>query len=215
MRELLTAEHAVKRRRQLSVTGGHVSVGRLLSGHPVHMVNRPKQPGKRVVTFFNETFISAAIDPDIAIIRAAVIAALVDILEAEGYSCEIVAALTTTREYQVAVGHHGTVTLKTAGERLNLSDIVFGLGHPSFFRRLCFAMTAGMPEARSCWGTQGYPAIAFNRDNPTTANEFYLRCFTIEMQHLLPDTDDKLAIARKMLKMIQPKNFPVRISDDG
>lgn len=206
--ERLSTDHAVSKRRFYSTAGGSVSVGRMLSGNPVHMRKRPKQPGRKVVTIYTETFMSAAIEAENSIARAGIVAAMVDIAEREGYSCEVVAVLSTTIGSKV--GHHATVTLKQAGERLNLNDIVFGLGHPSFFRRLMFACVASAEECRSLWSSQGMPAQAFNTKHPTKRNEFYIKQLSMGQQNRVSD-GNPIDRALSMLDFVQPDNFLVEI----
>lgn len=205
--ESLDVPPAVVRRRRYSVAGGSVNVGRMLAGHPAHMRSRPRQPGRRVVTLFVETFMSAGIDPDNAVIRAALIARIADAMEREGYSCEIVAIVTTRGAFGGGgTGHQHAITLKQAGERLALPDIVFALGHPSFFRRLVFASVGAADECGSTHSTQGSPTDAFSTDHPTARNEFYIRKLTIGQQRQI-DEDDPYS----MLQFIEPVDLPVSL----
>lgn len=209
--ESLDVPPSSARRRRYGVAGGSVNVGRMLAGHPAHMRSRPRQPGKRVVTLFVETFMSAGIDPDNAIIRAALIARIADAMEREGYSCEIVAIVTTTSDMgsSATTGHQHAITLKQAGERLALPDIVFALGHPSFFRRMVFASVGDADECRSTHGTQGFPTDAFANDHPTARNEFYIRKLTLAQQQRLDDDDPY-----SMLEFIEPVDLPVSLREE-
>lgn len=184
-------EHAQSKRRAKGVSGGYVNVGRLLSGDPQHMIRRVKKPGKRVVTLFVETFMSSYIEPSTAVLRARAVAAMSDALERQGYVCEIVAVLTTaSRNNQT--GHQAAVTLKTSGERLNMLDVVFGLGHPSFFRRLLFACVSGAEECQSTWDTQGSPTTAFDHTHPCKKNEFYIPQMTWKQQDWLEEDPTRI-----------------------
>lgn len=189
-------------RRVAALAGGAPSIGRMMAGDPKHMIARPPQPGRKIVTFFVETFMSSGIDPENAIIRARLVAAMADALERQGYSCEIVAVLTTSAGRNT--GHQATVTLKDAGERLNLLDVIFGLGHPSFFRRLMFACVGAADECRSTWSTQGSPTSAFTKHHPTRKNEFYVKQLSLEAQQEL-DTDNPMA----MLPFIKPEGLDI------
>lgn len=202
--DALDIPHAQRRKRRHAVAGGSVNVGRLLAGNPAHMIHRPKQPGRRVVTLFVETFMSAGIDPDNAIARAILIGRIADVMEREGYSAEIVAVLTTLGQ-SGDVGHQAAITIKQAGERLSLIDCVFALGHPSFFRRLCFGAVGAARECRSTWSSQGYPTAAFKPDHPCGRNEFYIKQLSIADQ--LELGDDPL----DMLRFIEPDGLPVTL----
>ncbi|MDT9703008.1 hypothetical protein, partial [Streptomyces sp. P17] len=71
-------------------------------------------------------------------------------------------------------GAQTAVTLKHAGEKLNLDDLVFALGHPSFLRRFNFACVSQAVECREIWSSQGMPRSAFGKDD-LKRNEFYIR----------------------------------------
>lgn len=175
--ERLTGDNAVQRKRKYSIAGGSVNVGRLLSGNPQHMIHRPKQPGSRVITLFCEVGMSASINAVDAILRAAIVAAVSDVLETNGFQCDIVAVDTTTEGNDRNASCYITTTLKKAGEPLNLNDVVFGLGHPSVCRRLCFAVMASDDALIDVCdsGCYGSPGNAFNKDHSTKKNEFYLK----------------------------------------
>jgi hypothetical protein len=205
----LDIPHAVARKRRNSIAGGLVNVGRMLSGNPAHMVHRPKLPGRRVTTLFVETFMSAGVDPDNAVARAILVASMADVMEREGYSCEIVAVLTTLDDGNRTTGHQAAITLKQAGERLNLHDIVFALGHPSFFRRMIFAAVGASDACRSTWRSQGHPSAAFNTFHPTRRNEFYIKQLSLASQRKMRD-DDPLS----MLPFIEPDGLPVKLRND-
>ena len=208
--ELLGVQHATQRRRKHAVAGGSVSVGRMLAGNPAHMTNRPKQPGRKIVTLFAECGMSASIKVENMIARAAIIAAIADILEREGYSCEIVSLVINSR-FGSRPGSHTAVTVKQAGERLNLHDAVFALGHPSFLRRLSFACVCSSDECEPIWETQGSPAFAFNDKHPTGRNEFFIRPLTIEQQsQILGGSLRNRALS--MMEFVKPHNLPIEIN---
>ncbi|AHJ10705.1 hypothetical protein P106B_22 [Rhizobium phage vB_RglS_P106B] len=202
--EFLNLENATQRRRAYSVAGGNVSVGRLLAGNPKHMVHRPKLPGKRTITLFVENTASARIEAEMLAIRASIVAAFADILESRGYSCQIVAVTMQGRSFFGSdPGAQTAVTVKHAGEKLNLDDIVFTLGHPSFLRRFNFACVSQADELRSIWDTQGTPQKAFNK---TERNEFYIRHLTSNI-----NGSNFIEIAKKMLPMLKPRGLPLEL----
>lgn len=152
--DLLTTQAPQRRRNRMAVAGGHAVVGRMLAGDPLHMVQRAASPSRKVITLLSNTGASCGISEEDMTIRAAIVAAIADNLEQNGYSCEIVAVQRTTYENTLV---EIATTLKHAGERLNLSDIVFGLGHPSMHRRFNFAVFAVDESLRSMWRNMGYP----------------------------------------------------------
>lgn len=192
------------RRRKPSLAGGVVNVGRMLSGDPAHMVRRPKQPGTKVVTFFVEAGCSGVINASTMAHRAAAIGAMIDIMEQVGYSCTVVAT-DTSLGHDDRAKYQLTVTVKESGERLNLSDLMFALGHPSFLRRLSFATCCSVGETRSIWTGQGAPSNAFDEDHPCGPGEFYVPVLTSTQQRAL--TDDPLS----MIPFVTPANLPIVI----
>lgn len=173
--ERLLGQHAIERRRQYSVAGGSVNVGRLLAGNPKHMVARPKRDGEKIITFFVEACMSASIETEHAIIRAATVAAIADILAINGFSCEIISVTNARQVGKNSLAYQFATVLKTAGEPLNLNDVVFGLGHPSYLRRLVFACNGSCDDLSDVWSSMGMPTNAFDKSHPTNCNEFYIK----------------------------------------
>lgn len=206
--ELLQGEAPLQRHRRATVAGGRVNVGRMLSGSPVHMIHRPKQPGSKVITLFVETSLGYAIKAENIIIFAALVAAICDVLESHDYACEIVALDTTRGSYGPAC--QMAVVLKQAGQTLNLSDVVFGLGHPSFQRRMVFALCS-IRELRSIWSTMGSPDVAFDKNYAPEPGSFYLPTLDVKRQNAMKG--DFAAKCRALFPLIVPDGFPVELSE--
>ena len=204
--EFISLQHAQKKRRAYSVAGGTINVGRMLSGNPAHMVKRQKAPGRRIMTLFVENTASGMIKADTLVVRAAVCGALTDILEQNGYSCEIIAV--TMQSNHSRGGAQTAVTIKHAGEKLNISDLVFSLGHPSFLRRFNFACISQADELQDMWETQGYAADAFNSHYQPGRNELYIRCVR---QNVTEGSLEDQAI--EMLSKIKPDDLPIDIGE--
>lgn len=194
--ETLDVEHALERRRSYAVAGGAVSVGRMLAGNPAHMIKRPKLPGRRVITLFTDYAASYRIKPENLLVRAACVAAIADILESSGYSCEIV-AVSSGRRPTDKPAMQFAVTVKQAGEKLNVSDAAFALGHPSFLRRFQFACVCQADELERYWSNQGMPTDSFGE---LERNEFYIR-----------KLDKNINDPVKMLQAIKPDGLPIEI----
>lgn len=205
--QIINVDHAIQRKRSHSVAGGAVNVGRMLTGNPMHMIKRPKQPGSKIVTIFAESCMSAIISHENMATRAVLVAAMVEVLEREGYSCEVVATDVSTHRnrtfYQLAT------TLKSAGQRLNLFDIIFGLGHPSFLRRFSFAALSSSDEAWNVCHHQGGPSVMFNEEYPTGRNEFYIRPLQTNVKG---DTLRERVLA--MLPHVEPQNLPIKLRNE-
>jgi hypothetical protein len=168
------------------------------------MICRPSLPGRRNVTLFVENCASAYMNADMLAIRASIIAAFADILEDRGYSCQIVAT-TMQATYNGKPCAQTAVTIKHAGEKLNLDDIVFSLGHPSFLRRFNFACVSSCDQLESIWESQGTPANAFKPD-AMARNEFYIPKLTRNFSG-----DNFIEIAKQMLPLLKPANLPLTL----
>lgn len=206
--ELINSENPTIRERRYSVAGGQVNVARMLSGNPMHMKRRPKQEGTKNITLFVEAFASAVITPQQMIVRAACIAALCDVIESHGYSCEIVSVATAVTGRNPA--YHLTCTVKHAGEKLNLNDTVFALGHPSYFRRMVFGCIASDDALERTWFGMGSPTSAFNEYHPTEKNQFYIRQLHFNNRNDVKN-GNVLQMAKQMFPQILPKNLPIEV----
>lgn len=205
--EIIESENAVIRARKMSVAGGRVNVGKMLSGNPLHMTTRARAPGRRVVTLYVATNMSAEVDTNTAIIRATTVAAMADILEASGFSCEIVAVAENKNSSKGPAITNCTVVLKHASDPLNINDIVFGVGHPSMQRRLVFTMIGYDNAASAIHKDMGYPGSAFTADHPTGPNEFYIDRATVNVKEGVKFDD----AVRALFPTFVPDNFPVSL----
>jgi hypothetical protein len=201
----LEVDGAQSKRRFNSMAGGTVNVGRMLSGDPRHMVNRKRQPGLRNIRLFVAGGMWRGIGQSIAIFRALIIGAMVDLLEQQQYRCEII-AVNCAGHMGFNNGAHSqfAIRLKDAGENLNLLDITFALGHPSFSRRLMFACADVIPECNS-FGKNNTVRAAFSDNHPCGENEFYIPAIGPFEASCLDD--DPMSI----LQFIVPDNLPIKI----
>lgn len=198
--ESFETERAQTIHRSYSVAGGSASIGRMLAGNPEHMRRRAKAPGRKIVTLFSELSTSAAVPASALARRAAIVAAICDRLETAGYSCEIVAVCLITRTFGgTDCAYHMATILKNAGERLNISDLIFGLGHPSMLRRFVFSLVCAQSELRRIWLGQGCPTKSFAEDT----EEFYLSSLSIEDAKKLQKSSD----VKTWIETIAPKKL--------
>lgn len=195
----LTLDKPVVRRPKPSLAGGSVNVGRMLAGDPLHMMRRQKQPGRKVVTFFVEVSALANVHPTALTIRAAIIAAIVDLMESVGYACNIVT--TCVSNHSNTAYFQCAVNIKRSDQRLNVPDIIFALGHPSYLRRFMFAMANDRPELRRMWHDQGVATNAFDKDHRCKPNEFYVPV-------LKRTRENDLAT---ILPLVIPRDLPIKI----
>lgn len=194
--------HAFGKRHKPSIVGGRVNVGRLLAGNPVHMVHRKPAPRNRIITIFIETTMWSGIKPLNMMMRAFIIAGIVDVLEIEGYVCELIAVYTTSYAYDPCTQF--AVKVKQAGQALNMLDITFACGHPSFLRRLMFACEGNAPE---CPHVGAVIQEAFDTEHLPGRNEFYI-------PQLMPGDQAQLTgDPLDMLRFLEPGGLPIKIRE--
>lgn len=198
--DLLTAQSPIGKRKIKSVSGGNVNVGRLISGLPNHMNKRVKAPNKKIITLFVETVMWQGIKAHLAMVRTVIIAAMVDRLEAEGYQCNIVAVYCALHR-KTSRGIQTAVNIKQAGERLNLADVSFAFGHPSFGRRFVYAVEGCVSQCSLTTELRGIVDQAFDENHLPGRNEFYIPQLRGNEKTLL----------HEMIEILQPENLPVKI----
>ena len=205
----LSVEHATEKRKHYDLAGGRVNVGRMLAGSPTHMIKKKKAESRKIITLFVENAVSSAVRPDNMIIRAALIGAMIDIMEQRGFSCEIVSVTFQSLKFN-SIEHYSQIvtTIKNAGEKLNLNDIVFALGHPSYFRRFAFALVCSSDELRTIWRTQGYPSSAFEENT----KEYCVRYLTMFDQRKLNRNLSIIERARQMFPFVKPHNLEMEFA---
>lgn len=206
----INIEYAQNKKTINSMVGGSVNIGKMLSGNPLHMRKRKKQPKRRIIKLFVSVGMLAFIKTEIAIIRAITVCAIVDLLELNGYSCEIIAVADkiSTNSSRSTIVQFATV-IKNAGEKLNLLNVSFTLGHPSFNRRMIFAAVGSSDECKSIWQSQGRTTHAFKKNNQ---NEFYISHVTPFQQEKLKHLETLKDKALAMLPMIKPDGLPIEIN---
>lgn len=122
------------------VEGLDFDVARVLSGEPeVWLEEHPKKssaPG-RIITIVYNIGCSGGINASTIEARGAVATALVELLEFGGYSVELIARADTEGHGKI---FHQKVTVKRAGQPLDLTEVAFVLGHPSMLRRFLFSV---------------------------------------------------------------------------
>lgn len=205
--ELLNVENATEKRRKYSVAGSQVNVGKMLSGNPIHMISRKNMKGSKRITLFVNVSCSARINAENMRIKAIAVAAMIDILENNGYSCEIVSTVMLNNYIGKSACQMATI-IKHAGEKLNLSDIIFTLGHPAFFRRLEFALIGSCDELSNIFEGFGYPAEAFNSNYKPTKNEYYIPVLKNNIV-----SDNMLEAVKKMIKLIKPEGLNIELRE--
>jgi len=213
MTEFFETQSPTRKTRKYNCAGGRVNVGKMLTGNPKHMTRRIKSPSKKVITLFVELGQTGGVDAKKLIVRANVIGTIVDQLEMQGYSCELIGvnqnAHDSSRKKHMA---DFIVKIKSAGERLNLNDAAFVLGHPSTLRRLKFACMATQEFLRNRWSGMGYSSPAFNDDHQPEPGVFYIKNINAHNQ----DDIDLNALLNEQCEvvfdLIKPDGLPIDFS---
>lgn len=152
---ILAAHPLRKQPKRFSVAGAYPDVARAVAGDPMNMVVPDQERSKRrpVITLLCNMCANAGVDKDAITNRAAVVAALVDHIEAAGFSCEVVSTALTTgggwssksnSDFKCAT----SVVVKRSSQPVDIARLAFGLGHASFFRRMIFADWGGSETCR-------------------------------------------------------------------
>lgn len=128
---------AKRRVSTIGMAGAYPHIPRYLAGVPEHMTRPAMVRGRPVLTLVNHMGGKSGVPSQCFINRAAVIAAIVDAIEAAGYSLHLV-GVSFSEEGSFA--HETAVTIKEPGRHLDLSSVAYALGHVAFFRQLVFGV---------------------------------------------------------------------------
>lgn len=203
--ERINVKNPTSRKRSYSVAGGSVNVGRMLAGNPNNMRTRTRQPTKKIITLYNNFINSANINENDMKIRAAIIGAICDQLENNDYSCEIV----NIANFQSSQRNSAVVSciVKKAGEPMNLSNLIYACGHPSFLRRHAFAVVASIDQTQiicnNRYGNVEYYQIFNNSDNPVPNDSYELKIVKHNSRGTL---DERI---KQIAAQVIPDNLPI------
>lgn len=120
------------------IAGAIPNVPRYLAGNPLHMKRLDSARIRRrpVLTLISDMSANSETSHDVITNRAAVVAAIVDAIEDNGFSCQLVT-------FECSKGNGVTqvvaAIVKEAGAQSDIARMAFGLGHASMFRRLSWA----------------------------------------------------------------------------
>lgn len=120
------------------IAGTTPNVPRAIAGNILNMRLPEKKNSlkKKTITIIYNMCESGWSNKDSIGNKAAVTAALIDEIEAKGFSCEVIACATTSnRRIRVLT----SVCVKESHQPVDINRLAFGLGHPAMFRALFFA----------------------------------------------------------------------------
>lgn len=207
--QTMTAERAKAPKLINTMIGGSVNVPRMLSGNPVHMRKKAKRDKVKVVTVFVSCAMLSSVSQEISNFKASVICGIIDLLERNGYSCELVVT-GNSNTMRDKPGFQFATILKNSGENLNVEDTVFALGHSAFFRRFVFTLTGMAKECEPLWSYMGRTVQSFNKSNPTKKNEIYIDRLTPELSNQLTRIKDQSERINHLIKEICP--IPINLT---
>lgn len=162
-------------RRQFTsygVAGAIPNVPRFLAGNPMHMKRLADSRARQrpVITLINHMGGVAGVKAKCFVNKCAVVAAIVDAIEANGYSCHVIGMAQSqchNETYLCGVA----ATVKEAGDSVDIGRMAFALGHAAMFRGLVFGVRASDSINRPL-GDMGW-TVDFNGQNET-ANSYIL-----------------------------------------
>lgn len=159
-----------------AVIGGAVSVPTYLAGAPKHMLRTPPRPHitKPVIRFGVSIIQSAGSDGSERVNMGAAILTAVDMLERQGYSCEITAYWFTywNPELPAKDWVNCEFMVKRQGQKYNPVACAFALAHPAAGRRLCFKILETQPRWKDVVD-HSYGRIASTKERDVMLAERY------------------------------------------
>lgn len=155
------------------VAGAYPVVARAVAGNPMCMrrMDTTRIRRKPVITLVNHVGGLSYVKADTFINKCAVVAAVVDAIEAAGYSCHVV-GLSMAAKYKEATDFICGVafTIKNPGEQVDIGRMAFALGHVAMFRRFVFAARSGQAMSRDPLGGSR-DNLGATTDFPNIAND--------------------------------------------
>jgi hypothetical protein len=146
-----------------SVYGSRMDVSSFCVGSPLAFL-RPHEDTEtrktRFVRILVDTSFSASVDPQDIVVRGSAVVALCDTLNACGYSTEVWATsnIRSDRDRVLSV----MLPVQSVGEPWDVASAMFPLAHPSFLRRLVFAVMESMsPSDRNEFGARQHRGYGY------------------------------------------------------
>lgn len=123
------------------IAGAYPSVPRALAGNPMNMrrMDNAKLRRKPVITLLHQMNGLSHVKAEVFNNKAAAMAAIVDAIESAGFSVELI-GVTLSDGSSGGFAHILAVTLKSAGQQVDIGSLAFSLGHAGMFRRFVFGV---------------------------------------------------------------------------
>lgn len=136
------------------IAGSICNVPRAIAGDIKNMKQMDSAISKRkpVITLLSDMAANCGTRGEEITNRAAVVAAVVDQIEARGFAVEVIAVATTRSAGKNVVT---AVKVKNAGQPVDIGRLAYGVGHVSMFRKLIFASWTSRQECQFLGGGLG------------------------------------------------------------
>lgn len=137
------------------VAGAYPSIGRALSGNPLNMrrIDTAQLRRRPIITLLSDFGCNGGTPADAITNRAAVVAAVVDSIEAAGFACAVIGF--ETSGYGGTVSQLCAINIKEATAPADVARMAFGLGHVAMFRRLTWATMTEDSHVKALGGGLG------------------------------------------------------------
>lgn len=135
----IRASHPLQKKLiKYGIAGTHPNVARAIAGAVMNMFlpDNKKASRRTVITLLSDMSANCGHDKVELINRAAVVAALIDQVEASGYACDVICYCYTRSGTTEALT---AVLVKNSNQPVDIARLAFGVGHPSMLRRFAFA----------------------------------------------------------------------------
>lgn len=129
------------------IAGTTPNVPRAIAGNPLNMrvPEKGRSRKKQVITIVYNLCENGGVSAEAITNKAAVVAALIDEIEAKGFAIEVVASVATigynwkSRGDSSRIVAYEFVRIKESHHPIDINRLAFGLGHAAMFRGLFFA----------------------------------------------------------------------------
>lgn len=129
---------------------GTLDMGRYIAGHPEPWVVWQQCPDEtdngQIIDITYNCGVNAGVNKDAIFQNGAILIALIDMLESNGYRVALTTIETTLSTNDLRSLLHVTVPIKRAEDPLDIARIAF-IAHPAFQRRLGFSVEEQIPAA--------------------------------------------------------------------
>jgi hypothetical protein len=175
LREKISLSHpTAKQATRHDVAGAYPIVPRAVAGNPLHMrrIETSRTRKRPVVTLVTNISGNCMIPNKCFTNRAGVVAAIVDMIEATGYSVHLIAATCATGPNH-NLGAVTAITVKEPGQPVDVPRLAFAVGHADFFRGLVLVSSAAH-MARAPLGSGNGHSCEFSIESARQKNVYVL-----------------------------------------